>query len=82
MPRSKWPARPYSSTIRCPSAPAHWSVFCLAEASLATSSGGPAAQPSRNPGQKTLENVPAWSTTSGASDHSEGSEVPSKDRSR
>ena len=80
--RSKWPARPYSSTIRWPSAPAHWSVFCLAVASWATSSAGPAAQPSRTPGQKTFENVPAWSTTSGPSDHSDGSESPPKDSSR
>ena len=33
---------------------------------------GPTAQPSRTPGQKTFENVPAWSTTSGPSDHSDG----------
>ena len=37
--------------------------------SLPTTSAGPAAQPIRNPGEKILENVPACSTTSGASDH-------------
>ena len=40
------------------------------------------AQPSRTPGKKLLENVPACSTTSGASDHSDGSDVPSKGSSR
>ena len=73
--RSKCPARPYSSTIRCPRPPAHWSVSCLAAASCSTTSGGPAAQPSRTPGQKIFENVPACSTTSGPSDHSDGSGV-------
>ena len=76
------PARPYSSTSRCPSAPEHWSVQFLAVASLATSSAGPHAHPSRTPGQNTFENVPACSTTSGPSDHSDGSEDPSKDSSR
>ena len=32
-------------------------------------SSGPAAQPSRTPGKKILENVPACSTMSGATDH-------------
>ena len=59
----------YSSSIRCPSAPEHWSVFCFAETSCATISAGPAAQPSRTPGRNVLEVVPAWTTTSGASDH-------------
>ena len=80
--RSKSPARPYSSTSRCPRPPAHWSVFCFAAASSATTSAGPTAQPSRTPGKKIFENVPACSTTSGASDHSDGSDVPSNDSSR
>jgi hypothetical protein len=48
----------------------------------AITSAGPTAQPSRTPGKKTFENVPAWTTTSGASDHSVGSDVPSKASSR
>ena len=78
MRRSKCPAR-YSSISRWPRPPAHWSVVCLASAIRATTSRGPTAQPSRMPGQKILENVPAWTTTSGASDHSE---APSKVSSR
>ena len=79
---SKCPARPYSSTIRCPSAPEHWSVFCLKSASSATIEAGPTAQPSRKPGEKIFEKVPACSTTSGPSDHSDGSGSPSKASSR
>jgi DNA-binding transcriptional MocR family regulator len=40
----------YSSSIRCPSPPEHWSVFCFAATSLSTISAGPAAQPRRTPG--------------------------------
>jgi hypothetical protein len=54
----------------------------LAAAIWATTSAGPTAQPSRTPGQKIFENVPAWTTTSGPSDHSDGSAPPSKDISR
>src|SRR5260221_14202025 len=45
-------------------------------------SAGPAAQPSRNPGQKILENVPACSTMSGASAHRLGGGACSKLSSR
>ena len=55
-----------SSKSRCPSAPAHWSVFCLAETSWAEISAGPTAQPSRTPGKNVFDVVPAWTTTSGA----------------
>ena len=36
---------------------------------LAGNMAGPAAQPIRKPGEKILEKVPAWSTTSGACVH-------------
>ena len=81
-PRSKWPALPYSSTTRWPSAPEHWSVVCLAAASSVITSAGPTAQPSRTPGANSFENVPACSTTSGPSDHNDGSERPSNETSR
>ena len=79
--RPKCPARPYSSTSRWLSAPAHWSVPPFADASCAISAAGPTAQPSRVPGQKTFENVPACTTTSGPSDHSDGSCDPSNESS-
>ena len=60
------PRRADSSNRRCPSAPAHWSVFCLAETSRAAMSAGPTAQPSRTPGKNVFEVVPACTTTSGA----------------
>ncbi len=58
------------------------SVFCLKSASSATIEAGPTAHPSRKPGEKIFEKVPACSTTSGPSDHSEGSGSPSKASSR
>jgi hypothetical protein len=68
--------------MRCPRPPAHWSVVCFSAASSATTSAGPTAQPSRTPGKNVFENVPAWRTTSGASDHSDGSDTPSNGSSR
>ena len=80
--RSRCPARPYSSSIRWPSAPEHWSEFCLATTSRPMTWCGPAAQPSRTPGKKILEQVPACSTTSGASDQRLGGGGAPKPSSR
>src|SRR3954471_21163548 len=56
----------YSSSMRCPSAPEHWSVFCFALTSCAATSSGAAAQPSRTPGRNVFDVVPACATVSGA----------------
>src|SRR5437764_52613 len=67
----------YSSTSRCPSAPAHWSVFCLAATSRREISAGATAQPSRSPGKNVFDVVPACTTTSGARLHRVGGEASS-----
>ena len=67
---------------RWPSAPEHWSVVCLAAASSAITSAGPDRPAEPHAGANSFENVPACRTTSGASDHSDGSGAPSNEISR
>ena len=44
----------YSSKSRCPSAPAHWSVFCFAATSCATTSAGPGRPAEAHAGEERL----------------------------
>ena len=77
------PRRTYSSNSRCPSAPAHWSVFCFADDELREISAGATAQPSRTPGKNVFDVVPACTTTSGARlQRLGGASSPSKPSSR